>query len=197
MDIGIVSAAHEEASARLATLPGFLRQDPDNAALRLDTAEVALDAGEFAEAAALVDHPALLGAGDLRALNVAGLAALRLARFEDAATAFAAVLEAGQASAEIHFNLAWSRAVLKDLVGARELLDAPTTASLPQAAMLKIQILHEQGQLEEALDAARRHLELHSDHPGLNAAVSVLAIDMEETELAATCAAKAGDQPDA
>ncbi len=197
MDTVTDSTTRDEVSVRLAALTDYLSQDPDNAALRLDTAEAALDAGEFAQAAALVEHPALLAAGDLRARNIAGLAALKLDRFEDAAAAFSAVLQAGQASSEVRFNLAWSRAFLKDFEGVLELLDAETTANLPQAAVLEVQVLHQEGRLDEALEAARRHLELHRNHSGLNAAASVLAIDMEETELAATCAARAGDHPDA
>src|SRR3712207_5995596 len=77
------------------------------------------------------------------------------------------------------------------------LLDDAAAAALPNAAMLEVQLLHEIGDLEEAGRRARAYLELHPEHPGLLAAVSVLALDMDDVELAARCAAKAGSHPDA
>src|SRR5204863_857679 len=99
--------------------------------------------------------------------------------------------------AALRFNLAWSRAMLKNATGALDLLDNATTEALPQAAMLQVQLLHDQGAFEEAETSARKHIARHPRHAGLMAAVSVLAIDIEDTSLALDCAWRAGDHPDA
>jgi len=183
-----------EAAKQLEVLLGYLEHDPANAELRTDAAEAALDAGDPGRAASLLQG--VLAPSMPRATNVAGLAALRLGRFEDAAAAFGALAASGGQDPAVRFNLAWCRTKLGDLDGALALLDARVTA-LPQAAMLQVQVLHAAGRLDEAVERARAHLEAHPDHAGLNAAISVLAVDVEDAELAATTAAKAGDHPDA
>jgi tetratricopeptide (TPR) repeat protein len=80
---------------------------------------------------------------------------------------------------------------------ALALLDEKAVRLLPQAAMLSVQILHEQGDFESAEVRAREVIELHPDHEGVLAAVSVLALDVDDIELARHCAAKAGGHPDA
>jgi len=87
--------------------------------------------------------------------------------------------------------------MLKRFEEALELLDEPTTRALAQAAMLRVQVMHELGQFDEAAELARDYVTLFSEHSGLLAAVSVLAIDIEDIALAQACASKAGDHPDA
>lgn len=186
--------ARSEALDRLDALSGYLAHDPSNIDLRIDAAEAALDAGDPGRAAALLREVA--GEMPPRAVNLAGLAALRLGRFEEAHAAFSSLMEGGEDAPGLRFNLAWARTRLGDLAGALSLLDPDVTA-LPQAAMLEVQVLHAAGRLDEAVERARKHLAAHPDHPGLNAAVSVLAVDVEDTALAAATAARAGDHPDA
>jgi Flp pilus assembly protein TadD len=75
-------------------------------------------------------------------------------------------------------------------------LDAATVSEIAAAAMLKVQLMHEAGDFDGAIEEARRALELHPDDAGLCAAVGTLALDVEDTELAALCAGKAGDHPE-
>lgn len=186
--------ARAEARERLAMLAGFLGQDPSNIELRTDTAEAALDAGDPARAASILrEAPADVPP---RAANLAGLAALRLGRFKEAADAFGSLVDGGEDAPGLRFNLAWARTRLGDLEGALALLD-PAVTRLPQAAMLEVQVLHAAGRLDEAVEKARIHLAMHPDDAGLNAVVSVLAVDVEDPDLAAATAARAGDHPDA
>ncbi len=85
----------------------------------------------------------------------------------------------------------------KDFGSARALLDSEVTAAIPQAAMLEVQLMHDAGEFDEAAVRAKEHLDRHPGHPGLAAAVSVLALDVEDPELAKRCALAAGDHPDA
>jgi tetratricopeptide (TPR) repeat protein len=62
--------------------------------------------------------------------------------------------------------------------------------------MLQVQILHELGRLGEAGERARSYVKAFPDYAPLMAAVSVLALDLEDEALAAACAARAPDHPD-
>jgi len=182
---------------RLNRLLSLLEADPDNIALLSDTAEAALAECRPKIAADLLERHAGIAPLPARELNLAGLAALQDGRHADAAAFFERLLEAGADEPALRFNLAWSRAMMKDFEGALAVLDEATARALPQAAMLHVQLLHDRYEFEEAAKLARVYVELHPDHRGLMAAVSVLALDVEDEELAARCAAKAGDHPDA
>lgn len=187
----------ERSASRLDRLMPLLEADPDNLALLADAAETALAERRPEAAAELFDRYAAIAPLPDREANLAGLAAMELKRFDDAAARFQRLVDTGVADPAVRFNLAWSRAMLKDFDGALAQLDDATTAALPQAAMLEVQLLHEKGEFDAAAGRARRHVDAHPDHRGLMAAVSVLALDVEDAELAARCAAKAGDHPDA
>ena len=184
-------------SGRLKRLLQYLESDPNNAALLNDAAETALAEGQPKIARDLLERSSrrapLTGAQQ----GLAGLAAMRDNDFAAAGQIYEKLLEASPSDASIRFNLAWSWAMTKNLKGALALLDQATTAALPQAAMLHVQLLHDQGEFEAAAEQASLHLTQHPDHPGLLGAVSVLAIDNEDVELARRCAEKAGDNPDA
>ena len=184
-------------SERLARLRSYLDSDPGNVTLLSDTAETALAERRPDIAHDVLSRYAAERPLPAKELGMAGLAAMQLGDFAAAAERFALLLETNPADTAVRFNLAWSRAMLKDFPGALALLDAQTTDALGQAAMLHVQLLHEKGEFDEAAEQARRHLARHPDHGGLNAVISVLALDNEDIELAAACASRAGDHPDA
>ncbi len=186
-----------EASSRADRLLGLLEHDPTNVALLAEAAESALAERRPEVAAELLDRHARIAPLSPRELNLSGLAAMQLKRFDRAAATFRQLLDEGVTDAAVRFNLAWSLAMEKDFRAALDLLDEEAARELPQAAMLKVQILHELGEFDAAAERARDYVEVHPDHPGLMAAVSVLALDIEDEELAARCAAKAGEHPDA
>lgn len=185
-----------EKSQRLERLLGYLARDRDNVALLSEAAEAAFDAGHPDTALNLLDRHQNLAALPPRLLNLRGLAAMGAGAHERAADQFRTLLEQWPQDAALRFNLAWSLAMAKQINEALAALDEATVVALPQAAMLQVQLLHELGEFEEAMAAAKRHLETHGDHPGLNAVTSVLAIDLEDTALAETCAQKSDSHPD-
>jgi len=182
---------------RLASLLGFLDSDPGNLPLLADAAEAALDAGQPDTARALLDRYAAHAPLPPRERNLAGLAAMQAGRFDAAADAFRALIAEGAEAPGLRFNLAWSLAMGKDFAGALEVLDDASASALPQAAMLRVQLLHQAGDIAQAEAAARDYMALYPDDRGLMAAISVLAIDIEDEELAAKAAAIGGDHPDA
>ncbi|PTS90550.1 hypothetical protein DBR17_01110 [Sphingomonas sp. HMWF008] len=189
------TAAHRE--SQLSALLGLLETDPTNIALLSDCAEAALSERESSLCSELLQRRATIAPAGARETNLLGLAALQSRRFEEAAAIFETLSAGEDDAAGLRFNLAWARANLKDFASALEMLRDSDAAALPQAAMLRVQLLHQLGDFEEAGSAARHYITLHPDHRGLMAAVSVLALDIEDETLAAACAAKAGDHPDA
>lgn len=183
--------------SRLSSLLALLVSDPANLPLLADCAEAALDERQPMVAVELLARRARLAAPSARETSMLGLAALQERRFEDATTIYGTLLADGKGDAGLHFNLAWARANLKDFTTALDGLDDADARALPQAAMLRVQLLHELGAFDGAGEAARAYIALHPTHEGLMAAVSVLALDIEDEALAAACAAKAGNHPDA
>ncbi len=185
------------APGRYDRLAELLRQDPDNSALLADAAEAAYAEARFDEAAELIDRQGRLAPLTPSALHLAGLLAMRREDWEAAAALYRELLASGADAPPVRFNLAWSLAMAKRFDAALELLDEATSAALPQAAQLEVQLLHERGDFEVAEARARALVALHPEHRGLNAVVSTLAVDIEDSALALQCARAAGDHPDA
>jgi tetratricopeptide (TPR) repeat protein len=184
-------------SGRFARLSALLAQDPGNLPLLADTAEAAFAEGQFGEAEALLGRHAEIAPLSPEVRNLAGLAAMRLLRWEDAAAQFAALMTDGADDPAIRFNRAWTLAMAQRFGEALPLLDEATADALPQAAQLEVQLLHELGDYDRASLRSRTLIERHPEHSGLNAVVSMLAIDIEDNELALRTARQAGDHPNA
>jgi len=189
---GLANRAVDERLKRLLT---YVAADPTNQPLKIDAAEQAIEVGEPGIVADLFGRDG--GECSDRELNLLGVAQMQLRAFDQAAATFENLIGRGTDDPAVKFNLAWSLAMGKQFDRALQLLEPEVTASLPQAAMLHVQLLHELGQFDEAADLARGYIEQFPDHHGLAAAVSVLALDVEDVELARRTADKGGNHPDA
>lgn len=186
----------DDRTARLERLLGYLKGDPNNPALLADAVQAALDADELDQAERLDRHLLAVTPGGFEGRYLASVIAMRRRDFAGATELLEGLIsESDQPS--VRFNLAWSRAMLGDKSASRALLDDRTTAEIAAAAMLKLQLLHEAAELDEALAFGQASLELHPDDAGLLAAMATLALDLEDAELARRCALKAGDHPEA
>jgi Flp pilus assembly protein TadD len=189
-------SGHDE-TARLERLLEFHQQDPDNLQLILDCAEAALAA---ARPELAFDFLTNLPEGtelDAPATNLAGIAAMRSGNQAAAQERFRLLLKTNSGDPSLHFNLAWSLALSGDKEGAIDALDDEAIEALPQAAMLDLQLRHEAGEWDTVGDRMHRYLARHPDYAPLQAAASVLAMDLDDPELARSCALKAGNHPDA
>lgn len=184
-------------AGRLDRLLPLLAADPENVALLADAAETALSERRPEIATELFDRAARLGALRPEQANLAGLAAMQAGRFEEAAKHLEPLVDRGIGGPAVRFNLAWALAMSDSHADALKLLDDETARSLPQAAMLKVQILHDLGELSAASEAAELLGAVHSEDPGLLAATSVLAVDLDDLPRAEQAALAAGDHPDA
>lgn len=189
--------AQDDARDRLRRLSDYLAIDPANAPLAVECAEAALAADlpdRAIEVLGEIDETGELG--DM-VVNLTGIAAMRTGDQATAQAQFERLLESRPGDPSLRFNLAWSRALAGDFEKARGTLDPAMIESLPQAAMLDLQLDHQLGEFEQAGEKVRRYLDRHPDYGPLQAAASVLAMDLEDIELARACASKAPTHPDA
>lgn len=185
-----------ESPDRLARLQSYLAGDPDNPALLADAVQAAIDGGELDKAEAWNARLGEIAPLGFESRYLGSVIAMRRSDFAAAARLLEGLLP-DHPHANVRFNLAWSRAMLGDKTGARELLDAGTTAVIGAAAMLKTQLMHEAGEFDEAMAFGRGALRDHPEDRGLLAALATLALDVEDAAFAAECAGKAGDHPEA
>ena len=181
---------------RLKTLLGFVEEDPDNVNLLRDAVDCALLSGEKQQAGLLIDKLKELGEWSDQDENGRAITLMQSGDTEQAVELFEGLRAGRPDDLTLAFNLAWARALGKDFEGARTELTEEMTVALPQAALLDIQLLHDAGEFEAAADKAHSYIKQHGDYEPLLAAVSVLALDIEDRDLARQCAAKSADHPD-
>jgi tetratricopeptide (TPR) repeat protein len=183
--------------ARHDGLERLLKLDPDNLALLADAAEAALQEGKLDHCDAhLKACEAGVGARDPRVQNVRGLLALRQENYERAAECFGAALKATD-DPGLRFNHAWSKAMLGRFEEAADSLDDRAALAAPMGPMLKVRALHHLGRLEEAIETGLRLRGVRGDDRELAGAISVVALDADQVELARTMAMEGGEAPDA
>jgi len=186
----------DQAQDHFQRLLGYLDSDPDNPALLADAVRAGLDNGEIDRAEALAAHLRLVTPGGFEGEYLTGLVAMHSSDFVAAATRFEAIL--GQTDdPATRFNLAWSRAMIGDKAKALAILNPATVETIPSAAMLRVQLLHEAEEFEGALTEGKAALCRFPDDRGLLAAMATLALDVDDAVLARECALRAGDHPEA
>ncbi len=186
----------KQGNDRLSRLLGYLEADPLNPNILQDAVQAAIDAGDMIKAEALNRHLKDVLPGAFQNAYFAAVIAMYRREFAEAARILEALLGEND-SPNVRFNLSWSQAMIGEKTEALGLLDERTITEIPSAAMLRVQLVHEAGDFDEAMALACRMLALHPDDLGLNAAIATLAIDVEDIELARQCAGKAGDHPEA
>lgn len=185
----------KSAQAEWQLLRSYIDEDPNNPSLLCDAGEAALNAGETQTALDLFRRAEQREPLQHEFAALMALAAMRLGQFENAAQTWENLLSDHPEDHSVRYNLAWCRSQLGDIQGARVLIDHATALKLPQAAALLIELLHRNGDFDEAHTKATVLIAEHPDHPELNAVTSVLALDVNDTVLASQCASKAGDNP--
>lgn len=188
---------NDQPTDQLEILVQFLQSDPENPALLADVAQAALAVDQCKLAhetfGRLNEIEPLVG----QMANLAGVSAMRSGDQEAARRWFDIARQGNPDDEGLTFNLAWSYALSGDFKSSADLLTANVTDTLPQAAMLDMQIAHELGRFEEAEAKMDHYVAKHPDYAPLQAAVSVLAMDIDRPDLARDAALKGGKHPDA
>lgn len=187
----------QEVEARLERLLEYLDQDRDNLSLAADCANAALTLGRVGLAQEILAPFDTSDRLDMPSRNIAGIAAMRGGDQKTAQRHFTALLDQSPHDAAIRFNLAWSQALAGDHQAARETLGTVTDTDLPQAAMLDLQLDHHLGNFEAAEVKLTDYLSRFPDYAPLHAVASVLAMDLDQSDIARQCAEMGGDHPDA
>jgi tetratricopeptide (TPR) repeat protein len=186
-----------EAEVRLERLLDYLEQDRDNQALATECAEAALAANRIELAQEILAPLLARGTLDAAGMGLAGIAAMRGGNQEIAQRIFADHLAEAPDDVGTRFNLAWSQALSNNHQAARATLGDVSETQLPQAATLDLQLAHHLGDFEEAEAKIPHYLARFPDYPPLNAAIALLAMDMDRPELAREAALRGGEHPDA
>lgn len=184
-------------ASRFERLSGYLDADPDNLSLIGDAVDAAIAEGQYEPALLLIDRYGALAPLPPQMVNAAGLVALHQSRWQDAARLCTALLEQGQDEPSVRFNAAWAMAMSGRHEEALALLDDATVDVLPQAAALWVNLMHGRGEFDAAAQRAPALLERHPEARALNAAISTLAMDVGDMDLARRAATQAGDHPEA
>lgn len=185
-----------EALERLQRLQGYAKADPGNVLLLGEAVEAALDADQPDIAADLVARLKVLAPETPATLSWEAALAMRQRRFDRAAELFEEIMRHEDSDA-VRFNRAWSLAMIGEKDAAVGLLNEQVVEALASAAALRLQLIHEAGDFDGAAEFARATLPRHGNDKGFAAAVSVLALDIEDIELARACVERGGDHPDA
>lgn len=186
-----------ETKTELKDLLEYLDHDPNNAKLISDALDAAIHENDIETAKALVKRLQPLRPFTPRDNYNHGVCLLKEHDYEAAKRVFEKMYDNDETINTVKFNLAWCHAHLDNYAKALDFLDDDLLTALPQGAALKVQILHQLGRFDEALLTGKQLIREHPDHVELNAAVSVLAIDLEDIDLAKTTANKALNHPDA
>lgn len=178
-------------------LVSFLEADPNNLQLISDAAEAALAENRIDTAGSLLARFESIAPLTDREKSLSGLVAIRSGAYQKAIETFEGLTASHPQTPALQYNLAWALAMAGQLTSALEKLDENTVRAVPQAAALKVELLHDRGEFDEAAALARTLISIHPDHSGLLAATSVLAMDVDDIDLARASAKRAGQHPDA
>src|SRR5262245_28216417 len=136
-----------EAATRLERHLQFLAADPQNAELLARCADLALEAGQPAEARSLAERGLLAKPGD--PYMQARLATARMAAGEvdEAIGAYRSLIASGQDAPALRYNLGYALLASGRAAEAKEAL-VPAAAQMPEAAVLLVRAHHHLGELD-------------------------------------------------
>jgi tetratricopeptide (TPR) repeat protein len=179
--------------ARLQRLQSFVDLDPGNLRLLSEAAELASTLGNDAALTDLLHRYEVIEPLPAGLLNLRAVQAMKTGAYDGAAEILRDLLADHPGDPSLRFNLAWCHAGMGDYEPVDLLIDDTVAAAAPKAAALKVQALHHLGRLGEALAFGARLSAARPDDIDLAAALSVVALDAEQADLAARYAALAGD----
>jgi tetratricopeptide (TPR) repeat protein len=153
---------------RLQRLLGYLKQDPKNVPLIVETAELASKLGRGGEALEWLDTALLAHPGDQRLLSTKGNLLLALGRVKDAAALFEELIERYGSHPVLHFNLAQARlheGRAEESLALLESVPEADRATLPQFDLCYGSTAYQLRRYDQALASVERFLAGNPGHP--------------------------------
>jgi tetratricopeptide (TPR) repeat protein len=184
-------------TARLDFLKDCLETDPNNLNLIQDAIGTAVEAKELTVAAHLLERLESLVPLTQEFLNLSGRIALETGQVSKAVAIFNSLSKQSPENPTISLNLAWALYFDHQFESASSMLSDDIIEVFPSGSLLKSRLLHIESKFDEALEAATLGLKLHPNDPNLLGISSVLAMDLDDRELAYSAAISAGDNCDA
>lgn len=181
-----MNTAVDELRQKLERYKIFLTQDPDNASLAEQAAEIHYRLGEFTDANVLIDavlkkQPNEPGLLFLKA-NVAmasGQAAISVELLQS-------LLDSGHDALAIKYNLAYAMLYVGKHEEALALLDTleANADQLPEISLLRARILHHLGDLDQAINSAENYLSQNPNNSETSGVLALLNYDANQNEIA-------------
>ncbi|WP_284361086.1 tetratricopeptide repeat protein [Candidatus Phycosocius spiralis] len=184
-------------SARLDFLKTCLETDPNNLHLIEDTIGAAVAAKQLLVAAELLEHRATLAPLSPELLNLSGQIALETNQLAKAIAIFQSLSLQDPENLVFRLNQAWALYYDHQLESASALLNDEIVTGFASGSLLKSRLLHLESRFEEALEVASQGLERHPNDRNLLGISSVLAMDLDDQDLAYSTAILAGDNCEA
>lgn len=181
------------AKAQLRRLLDFLDVDPDNASLRADVFQHALDLGQLTVAEEQTRWSLGRAPFDIAWRHRLATLSMRQSEWREAQALIRSLINEGQRDPVLHFNLAYTQYALGQLDLAMAALEPLVTShveELPQALALLLRCYHAKYELQAVLDLFRTH-EGPSASPEAFGIASLAALDAGQTKAASDWASTA------
>lgn len=178
--------------ANLEKFLGYLESDPDNYALICDAGDLAIEMGDIERARPLVHKAIALAPSDPVASYRMAVLLFLEKKFEESLALTGKILEGGEQHSAVLHRHALSLVQLGRFDEAAPLFARLTSEDqiFPDVPHQYIRALHYTGDLQQATDFARAHLENNSNDAFTRGMLSLLYIDQEDFKQAEIFAAE-------
>lgn len=179
--------------SRLERLLRFLDRDADNLALLADAAQTAFDERAFETCRDLLKKYAALTPLPDAFRNLDAMNAIAMGDNEAAIATLESLRASTADTPQLRFNLAYAYAMIRSWQQSLDLLDVAAIAVAPRGPMLKVQMLHHLGRLDDAVATGAQLATAYPDNQHLMGALATLAMDVGDLALSRHYAQQAGD----
>lgn len=178
-----------DSSSQLERYLSFLQQDPKNHTLLLDISRSYLEQDELEQAQSYLDQAKKINPPACLALQ--GFIYVKHAQLAQARASFQEALRY-EDTAEIRYYLGFILFLEQDLHAALEMLSTVDTSDYSEfACILKARILHQQGELVQAITLLEEHLQEYPNNAEAMGLLALIYFDTNEEQLAAQLSEKA------
>ena len=181
-----MNAAVDELRGQLERYKSFLAQDPDNANLTYQVAEMLYRLSEFDESNTLIDQALAKHPGENALLLLKSNIAMATGQASSAVEILESLIAAGHTDKAIRYNLAYALLYVGRHEDALSHLDELQEFSeeMPEVSLLRARVLHHLGDVEQAILSAEKYLDLNPNSSETSGVLALLNYDGGQNEIA-------------